>query len=492
MEFEVDLSSSVKDEYDEGGGSAYQAPQKKPYVVDTGNNYIFKEIQVNDINSLITDETVFYEDYDTPVYRAAAMLQEKRIKAICKHDPKIVFDCKNITAFKGRKLNDQVSDSSELGLFNVDLELNGKPTLKPSDFIVEDYQVLNGDEENLLETAKIQLLQSMKNTRLQYGISKITPVLGQGSCFRESLPTSKKYKGNREGTQRPILLKKLRTWMLEERGAIDTSAMLHKGKHIECDDYIEVMAAQGYTTYRKTGRFCTGVISSDKDALNSPKLIINRDTLPKKNKSDKAKLKFPKPMLIEATDRCAGDVVMISKESGKDFKGYGFKFLLYQAILGEDSADQYSAIRHLGLNLGFGDMAAYKVLKPCKSAKESLEASLSAVYDLLPKGVKYTDWTGQEHNVDTMTYLATYFKVAYMIRRLDDDMDLYKLCGKFKVDTSKLVGNNVQSYEDLLSIVDSFKPKLLEATKLLEDKSGKVADRNARLIEAISLLKQLT
>ncbi len=478
-------------------------PQKKEYKIDTGDNYLFKEIQVSGIKSLISEDCIFYEDYDTPVYRAASMLQEKRIKAICKEDPTIIFDCKNVTEFKGRKRNDQVADNSVLGIFNVDRELTGKGLLKPSDFDIEEYQKLNGDEDKLLETAKIQLLQSMKNTRLQYGIPKIIPVLGQGSSFREEEFTVRMYKGNRTDTLRPILLKKLRQWMVEERGAIDTSNMKHKGGIVECDDIIEVKANEGYQRYRETGKFHIGVISADKDSLNSAKLLVNRDTLPKKNKTDKAKLKFPKPMLIEATDRCTGDVVMISKENGKDFKGYGFKFLMYQAILGEDSADNYSAIRHLGLGLNFGDVAAYRVLKPCTTAKETLQATVDTMAELFPYGVQYVDWKGTEHDVDTMTYMDLYFRIAYMIRRLEDPMDFYKLCKAFKVDISAITGNNkltppvrtfIGDEESLLSVDEVIQSILTEDMKglksLKKSDAAVVIDRIKDKLESIDFESQ--
>ncbi len=41
-----------------------------------------------------------------------------------------------------------------------------------------------------------------------------------------------------------------------------------------------------------------------------------------------------------------------------------------------------------------------------------------------------------------LTYMDTYFKVAYMLRSIDDKMDFYRLCTAFKADTSKIVDNN--------------------------------------------------
>lgn len=406
------------------------------YKIDEGDNYLFKEIQVDDISTLTRPETVWYDDSDMMVYRAASMVEEKRIKVTHKEDPNITFDCKNITEFKGRGKN--VGANTVLGLYNVDRELTGEDPYTPEDFIVEPYQVIvGGEEEKAFETAKIQILRTLKETRLQYKISKIIPMIGEGACFRESLHQAKLYKGNRSETLRPLLLKRLRAWMVEELGAIDTKDLRHNGMRVECDDGVEIKANEGVVHYLKHGWYNIGVISKDKDSTNSAKLLINNDRI-------NGKLKFPKAMHIKTTDKCAGDVALISKGEGKskDFKFFGFKGLMYQAFLGIDAADHYSALKHLGKGFDFGDVAAYKVLKPCKTSKEALQACIDVFSDLLPNGVQYEDHKGVEHDVDTMTYMNTYFLTAYMIRKLDDPMDFYKLCAAFKVDTSKIVGNN--------------------------------------------------
>jgi len=42
-----------------------------------------------------------------------------------------------------------------------------------------------------------------------------------------------------------------------------------------------------------------------------------------------------------------------------------------------------------------------------------------------------------------MSYMNTYFLIAYMTRSYEDTMDFYKLCKAFKVDTSKIENNNI-------------------------------------------------
>ncbi len=204
-------------------------------------------------------------------------------------------------------------------------------------------------------------------------------------------------------------------------------------------------------------------------------------------------LKFPKPLLIEAIDKDSGDVVLVSKGNSKEFKGYGFVFLLYQTSLGIDSADNYSALSHLNKNLNFGDSAAYKVLKPCKTAKEALQATINTFAELLPHGVQYTDHTGKEWDVPTIEYMNTYFHVAYMLRSADDNMDFYKLCKLMEVDTSAIEDNNkltppVKTFvakEELTEDIKSVIVALLDE-KLKSYKSKKKGE----LVEVLDEIKE--
>lgn len=419
--------------------------QEKVFVRDESDNILFKEIQVNDITTLIRPETVFYADFDMPVYQIAANLEEKRIKASCKKDPSVVIDCKGKREFKG--LGKKIAESSELGVLNTKRQVEGLEPFTVDDFEIEQYQKLNKSEEESFETAKIQVYKKLKEYREQYLLPKVIPVLGEGSSFRELAPTCKLYKSNRSETLRPLLLKRLRQWVVDEVGGIMTTET-RNGALIECDDKIEILAAEGYRHYRQHNWFNIGALSGDKDSLNSPKLLVNADRYHGNDKSKQGKLRFPKPMLIEATDRCCGNLELISKTDSKgntsqEVKGYGFKFLLFQAFLGLDSADFYDALGHLNQGMNFGVSSAYKVLQPCKTAKEALQATIDVFAEKLPYGVNYIDHFGMNHDIDTMSYMNIYFSVAYMLRSPNDTMTFTKLCDAMKVDYSALVNNNL-------------------------------------------------
>ncbi len=72
--------------------------------------------------------------------------------------------------------------------------------------------------------------------------------------------------------------------MVEELNAVMTTET-RNGMAIECDDKVEFYASQGYQHYRKHGWFNIGVLSGDKDALNSKKLLVITDRF--KGNSDK-------------------------------------------------------------------------------------------------------------------------------------------------------------------------------------------------------------
>lgn len=400
---------------------------------DNSDNKLFKEIQVKDIREIITDYCIGVYDFDTPIYKACANMEVKSI--VAKHITEgWEEEFTNITTFKGRGKN--ISKESWLGMKNLELEVEGKPLYKIEDFEISKKAKLKMDKEKAIEQVKIQIYKKIKDVKTQFRIPKVKVVIGGGKCFRHDLDLVRPYKGTRSSDDRPILLSEIREWVKKE---LDCE-VARDG--FEADDRVEHYGIQGYQHYRKTGKFNYLVIASDKDSKNLKKLLVDPDTYVGENNPLRGKYKFPQALLIEATDRDAGDIGIIQKQSSTDYKFYGFKGLLWQAFLSGDQADFYNCLSHLKQNLNFGDDSAYKLLKPCKTAKEALQKSIDKFAELLPYGVQYTSHKGEELDVDTMTYMNTYFRVAYMTQSYDDTMDFYKLCKGFKVDTSKIEGNN--------------------------------------------------
>jgi len=466
---------------------------------DDSDNKLFPEIQVKDITNIITEDCVAGWDFDGVVYRACSNMENHLIKVVNK-DEGIEEVLPNITTFKGR--GKKVSETSWLGLENVKRKVAGLPEWTPEDFEVVPFQELKMEEEKAIEQVKIQIFQKIKQVKQQYRIPKVKLLLGGGESFRAELNQCRKYKGSREDTLRPLLLSKIRKWVLEELDS-EFADPNEKGQTIEADDVSNMYGVQGYLHYRKTGKFNKIEISTDKDSLQSFKILINPDTHVGEHNPLKGKFKYPQAMLIEATDRSVGDVELVVKGSdkttSKELKGYGFVYLMYQAILGKDQADHYSALGHLEKDINFGDVKAYEVLKPCKNAKEALQKSLDVVAALLPYGVQYTSHKGEKLDVDTLTYLNEYFLTAYMTRSKNDAMDLFKLCEAMKVDTSKVVNNNLLTPPQKIYIGNEGNIKEVESTlqTILNDKfkgikSLKKADISKRIDEIKELLESIS
>lgn len=404
---------------------------------DERPNPIYKKYSVEDITDLITEDCIAYYDADTLYHQAASNQQIKFITV--KHKTENwTEEFAGVKVFRG--LGKGIKADSWLGRKNLEREVEGLTPYELEDFEIEDGLRLKGEEDECMEKAKIEIYRKLKRVREQFKIPKIITVIGEGDNFRHELDLCRPYKGERKKTLKPLLAPALRDWGVKELGAIITPKSVTHGV-IETDDYVDMKGFEGALHYYKHGKFNIIAILSDKDGYNAPKLLCNPDTY-NKDHPQGGKFKYPQAVIVPNTTECAGDIEMIAREKSTDYKFIGCKGLLFQ-LLSFDGADCYSALGHLNGGMGFGADSAYKVLKPCKTAKEAIQATVDVFAELLPYGVQYTNHKGEYLDVDTMTYIDTYFRVVYMLRKLDgDDMSFYKLCAAFKVDISKIVGNN--------------------------------------------------
>ena len=415
-----------------GNTKGENLPQKE-FFRDERDNKLFPEIQVKDIRNIITEDCVGHYDFDTPVWKACANMENKFI--IVKHKEEgWEEEFKNISTFRG--LGKGIKKDSWLGMKNIECDVENKTPYTLEDFDITESARLKMDHNKAVEQAKVQLYLKLKQIRQQFRIPRIKVHIGSGQCFRHNLDLCRPYKGNRKSTARPIILNEIREWVIKE---LDCE-VAREG--FETDDRVEHYGYQGYKCYREIGKFNNLVIASDKDAKNNPKLLVDPDTYVGENNPFRGEFKFPQAILIDATDKSCGDIGIIQKGSSCDYKFVGFKGLLWQAFCSGDGADNYNCLTHLKQDLNFGDESAYRLLKPCKTAKEALQTTIDKFAELLPWGVQYSNYKEEFLDVSTIEYMNTYFKVAYMTRSYEDTMDFYKLCKTMKVDTSKIENNN--------------------------------------------------
>ena len=480
-----------KDSYQSGG------EKSEKFVRDLTDNPIFKQFQINNIQEVITDDCIAYYDADT-LYFQAASNQENKFITVTHKTEGWSEEFAGVKVFRG--LGKGIKKDSWLGMKNLEREVEGKDLYTLDDFEIEAGARLKGDEDYCFDQAKMQVYMKLKRVRNQFNITNVVTVIGSGDNFRHLLPLCRLYKGNRLKMASPILLKKLRSWAVKEGLAEITPESPLLG-NIETDDYVDMMGWLGALHYDKTGKYNKICILSDKDGNNSAKLICNPDTYSGEHPK-KGQFKFPQPFRVPNTKESAGDIEIIQKTSSADYKFIGFKGLLWQ-ILTVDGADGYSALGHLNGGMGFGEDSAYKLLKPCTTAKEALQATIDKFAELLPYGVQYVDHTGKEHDIDTMEYMNVYFRVVYMLRSLSDTTDFYKICEAFKVDTSLIVGNNrlgvpVRTYVgnetnilDTQKIIESILTEDLKGLKSLKKADAAlVIDRIKGKIESIDFEPQ--
>lgn len=461
-----------------GDVDSTEEKQVKEFVRDDSDNKLFKKFSVSDITPLITKDCIAYYDADT-LYHQAASNQEVKFITVKHKLEGWEEELAGVKVFRG--LGKGIKKDSWLWMKNLEREVEGLEPYSLDDFEIKEGQRLKGDFSKCMESAKIQINRKLKRVREQFRIPKIVTVIGSGENFRHKLDLCRPYKGNRKETLRPLLLKDLRDWGVKELGAIICPESKTHGV-IEVDDYVDMMGFEGNLHYRKHGKFNKIAILSDKDGYNAGKLLCNPDTHNKGHPLE-GKFKYPQAIIVPDTSSSVGDIEMVAKTDSSDYKFIGFVGLLWQ-ICTFDGADGYNALGHLNGGMGYGADSVYKRLKPCKTPKGVLQEAVNIFADVLPYGVQYENHKGEYLDVDTLTYMNTYFRVVYMLRSMEDQMDLYKLCKAFKVDTSKVVGNNkytppVKTYigdEDHISSVEELITEIVKQD-MKGIKSKKKADQ---------------
>lgn len=432
--FSFKPSGHTNNEYSEKSETAKVV---KPYTRDTSDNKLFKSIQVDDISKVTNSETEWYLDGDGIVWKSCSSVESLylEIKNLVTGE---VFEVENITKFKG--LGKKISENSWLGTTNIKREANGEVPFTVDDFEITQKSHLNFlEEEKAFEQVQIMIRTKLKNLREQFQIDNIRFCIGEGSCFRNDLDTVEPYKGQRPEL-RPILLKRTRKWVIDSLNGI----MAPRG--FENDDFVEWHAAEGFRNYKKTGVFSKGCIGEDKDMLSNAKILINFGVYTGEGNPEKGKFKYPKPWIIGDSGMSVGEIDLIVKgvkNPKKECKATGLIWVVLQSWFLGDTADHYKPLQHLKhYPTNYGDVQAYKDFSGLSTPKEVLQKAIDLYAEMFKYGVQYTSHKGEELDVDTFTYMSTYFKVAYMTRSANDSTDLPKLCEAFKVDTSKVVGNN--------------------------------------------------
>lgn len=222
--------------------------------------------------------------------------------------------------------------------------------------------------------------------------------------FRDNIPLPTRYKSNRDNTIKPLHVRKMKEWLVKERGAYSVDG-------VEGDDVLAWRAYEGFKAGEKVVQ-----VTIDKDANGCEGWIMHMDCI-------------SPPELIKGF----GKLYIVTKTKNgreeKSLKGYGKIWMLAQSVLG-DTVDGYKPCELA--NTRWGEMACYDLLKDCKTYKEAIEAIYGQYKKWYPSPVTYTAWDKNEYTKSALEIWQMYFDCARMRRAIDDEvqlLDVFKSLG---------------------------------------------------------------
>ncbi|AHK11464.1 hypothetical protein S140_54 [Shewanella sp. phage 1/40] len=483
--FKVETTDSSRSEYEESDNKTTAVMQS--FIRSKQNNTLFPQIQVKDLANKLSPDCINYIDGDGFAFKVASSVEEDYIEVV-NNQTKEVQEFSNVSEWKGKSTKQGViTVDSYLGRENIKLEAKGLPTLSISDFTVDKRKRLKYEKgttiddikfNNSLEVAKYFLDNWIDAVKIQTQVTLINITLGSGDCHRNLLDLPKDYKSNRVG-ERPLLLSDMRDYILQNYPSQNAPDMW------ETDEYVDMMALRAYYEYRKDGVVRAIKTSPDKDAKCTAGFLFDPTKTFHFNQ--------PQVWLIHSSDKTVGELELV--KSGMKFTG--LMGTAYQCVI-SDSSDFYGSRLTMPPEMKpkdtYGDVAFYKDFINLKTPKEVLQKMVDKFFDFYPTGVRFTSHLGNNIDRDTLWWLQQCFACQYMLRSEDDKTKIEDLLVRFKVDYSKIVGNNKPKQvefleeEHLREEVNKYTENLETVISLLSDKSGKVADKAARLDEALKLL----
>lgn len=259
-----------------------------------------------------------------------------------------------------------------------------------ADYKIEDVQTPE-PVENCLHTIKVML----ENIHKASGCDEMKVVVQGKGNFRDNLLLPTKYKSNRSNMQKPVHLTEAKNYLLGKYKAETANGR-------ESDD---VLASYAYEGFRDKKRIVQATI--DKDARQCSGWLYDWD-------------KMTEPQFIQGLGK-------IDAQG----KGYGRKFLYYQAAVG-DPSDGYKPTELVTYK--YGAATAYKDFGELQTDKECWQ-QLANLYKMwYPEDFTYTAWTGEVVEADWKWMLQMYLNCAHMQRWDGDRINLEMVLDKMGVE----------------------------------------------------------
>ncbi len=327
----------------------------------------------------------------------------KPSNVVADSDNELTFDSGVTLAVDGDEIVFKVAAACETRSVVAVNTVNGSEGVFPNktafkDFLhgldvpAEHYDLEDRQVAEPLKNAMATLKAKIMNLRAQFNTKNVEIYLGGNDNFRDSIPLPVKYKSNRDGTLRPLLLQELRAYLIEHYDAIVVHGQ-------EADDLLCQRAFDGVKTKNKII-----AVTQDKDSFSYTGWIYN----PEKDKEPSF---------------CA-DYGSLFINDKNEVKGRGRIWLQHQVLLG-DAADGYKPTDLVKIVKGkvkaFGEKASYKLLSGCTKEVDGWKVVHDQYLEWFGKEpFTYKCWQGVEHTIDYIDALQMYFDCARM-RRWDGD-----------------------------------------------------------------------
>lgn len=263
-------------------------------------------------------------------------------------------------------------------------------------FLVEDFEIVDVQEpkENAMGVVVNSINEQIKKITTMLNTSKYYGYVSRGDSFRVELSTIWKYKDNRSGMLRPLLLTEAKEYLIERHHC-------NWQEGLEADDQVII------DYYAKKADCVVGV---DKDFCGCEVRLFNPDTM-------------TKPELIKGL----GGLYLNGK---REVKGKGRKWLYHQ-ILSGDSSDNYKA--NCASDMKWGEKASYQLLDPCKTDKECFLAMKEGFQTLYPEPKIITGWRGNQFEIDWLFIMNECFQMARMRRWEGDEFHVSSVLDKLGI-----------------------------------------------------------
>jgi hypothetical protein len=356
-------------------------------------------------------------DIDFCIFDAVSVAEEKFITATHMPTGKVI-ELDNQSALWGdwRK-----KDGGWIGIQN---KLAGNDFYKAEDFTVvpghrpRPFKTRLEDEEGNIvvgemspfEGARKILDDKIKSVHKQLGITSYVCYTGRGEVFRHDKATLLPYKGQREDMLRPLLLDRMKDYVVEHHNGILVTGPAET--NIEADDAVSMATVAGYDAWKKGGKKDEDrviAIAVDKDGKQTNGWHFNptKDT---------------EPRLIEGFGS-----LWLDEKGNVD--GAGRMWLYYQITAG-DSADNYKS--NCFSDVSYASKGAYKDLKDCKNDKEAFEAMVRVFKKLYPKE-KVVEGCKGPVKIDWLYVMQEMATMALMLRKPGDKLDVKATLDKLEI-----------------------------------------------------------